>query len=631
MGFDSQVTFDVNGEEIGFCRMVYDTKSSVKKSLRAGRSEASRIAKTKYDNNVSLTGELDNIARGVTPIQEDSGGISAYDAIFLTQKAYWNVAIFRQTIDTQTEFCNSKLRFFGSNKTAVKFFENWDQRIGGWDLRNQFFREFFRSGNIFTYRFDGPITYSEFRKVTRASKEEAAEYTKVTKEIPMRYIVLNPGDMRVVGASSFINAEYSKLLTQYEVDRLKKPSTPQEKEFIESLDLEAQKAIQKGTRPTIKLNPERLYAFFAGKQDYEALAIPMYLPVLQSIDLKLELQKAEKVIARTVDYAILLITAGRESKNGEDNSKINSQIIQGITELFSNESVGRVLVSDYSTKGEFLIPDLSKIFGEAKYKVVNDDISSGLMNLFYADEAKFANSTVKMQIFMERLNQARETYLNKFLRPEMQKIGQILGFKDIPEVKFDDVYLNDNIEMKKLYVRLAELGILTAEESVKALSENVLPTPADSITSQEKYKTMRKGKLYQPLVGGPKEQEGKKKGSKVTKRKAKPLGANFSMAKIQENIQYINNLTILAEGYYKEKNSIHRLSKKHREICWSIVQALITNEPKEQWESKLVEYLVEPKMYGEQTDLVETIAAEHQVSTLVGAILYHSQEEISHS
>ncbi len=627
MGFDSKAVLDANGEEIEFCRMVYDTKNSVKKSLRTGRSEASRAAKTKYDNNVTLTGELDNIARGVTPIQEDSGGISAHDAIFLTQKAYWNVAIFRQTIDTQTEFCNSGLRFFGTNKTAVRFFENWDKRICGWDFRNQFFREFFRSGNIFTYRFDGPITYSEFRKVTRASKEEAAEYTKVTKEIPLRYILLNPGDMRVVGASSFIDAEYSKLLTQYEVDRLKKPSTPQEKEFVNSLDEKAQKAIQSGNRPTITLNAERLSAVFAGKQDYEALAIPMYLPVLQSIDLKLELQKAEKVIARTVDYAVLLITAGRESKNGEDNSKINSQIIQGITELFSNESVGRVLVSDYSTKGEFLIPDLSKIFGEAKYKVVNDDISSGLMNLFYADEAKFANSTVKMQIFMERLNQARETYLNKFLRPEMQRIGEILGFKDVPEVKFDEVYLNDNIEMKKLYVRLGELGLLTADEVVKALSENLLPTPEDSVTSQEKYKTMRKGKLYQPLVGGPKEQEGKKKGSKVTKKKAKPIGGSFSLSEIQENVQLINNLSILTESYYKEKHDIKRLSKAHKQQCWAVTEMLIANEKKENWESKLVEYLVSPPPVGENTEEIETLAAEHGVSTLVAALLFNSQKE----
>src|SRR5687768_2593973 len=105
---DTKAPFYVQDEEeLGFCRMVYDTKASVKKSIRPGRSEASRIAKTKYDNNITLTGELDNIARGVTPIQEDSGGISAHDAIFLTQKAYWNVAIFRQTIDTQTEFSNS--------------------------------------------------------------------------------------------------------------------------------------------------------------------------------------------------------------------------------------------------------------------------------------------------------------------------------------------------------------------------------------------------------------------------------------------------------------------------------------------------------------------------------------------
>ena len=69
-------------------------------------------------------------------------------------------------------------------------------------------------------------------------------------------------------------------------------------------------------------------------------------------------------------------------------------------------------------------------FGEEKYKVVNSDISNGLMNIFWGEE-KFANSMVKIKVFLERLNSAREAYLNEFLIPEMERVAKSLGITDI--------------------------------------------------------------------------------------------------------------------------------------------------------------------------------------------------------
>jgi hypothetical protein len=45
-------------------------------------------------------------------------------------------------------------------------------------------------------------------------------------------------------------------------------------------------------------------------------------PVLFDIDLKLEFKKMEKVIARTADYMILLITAGDKDRDANTNSRI---------------------------------------------------------------------------------------------------------------------------------------------------------------------------------------------------------------------------------------------------------------------------------------------------------------------
>ena len=61
--------------------------------------------------------------------------------------------------------------------------------------------------------------------------------------------------------------------------------------------------------------------------------------------------------------------------------------------------MGRILVSDYTTKAEFIIPDIQKVIGPAKYEVVNQDIKEGLQNIILNQE-KFASTEIKAQMFL---------------------------------------------------------------------------------------------------------------------------------------------------------------------------------------------------------------------------------------
>ena len=82
--------------------------------------------------------------------------------------------------------------------------------------------------------------------------------------------------------------------------------------------------------------------------------------------------------------------------------------------LFDNESIGRVLISDYTTDAKFVIPDIAGILDPKKYSVVEEDIRMGLNNVLVGSE-KFANTSIKVQVFIERLKGARQTFLNDFL------------------------------------------------------------------------------------------------------------------------------------------------------------------------------------------------------------------------
>jgi hypothetical protein len=566
-----------------------------------------------------LAGELENIWRGVSPYgRESAGSISADQAICLCQKAYYNIPIFRNTIDIQTEFSNSKLHFKGRNKRAVTFFDNWYKRIGGWSLAERFFREWFRSGNVFVYKYIYKMSLSELNQMARGTDKESK--AEVVKLVPMRYSILNPADMRCEGAATFVNAVYSKLLNDYELARLKKPSTPEEIELFDSFPSDVKQQIKKGQKPLIPIDPKYLVAIFCGKQDYEALAIPMYYPVLFDIDLKLEFKKMEKAIARTADYMILLIKAGE----AEREPALNARILSELESLFQQESVGRVLVSDYTTSAEFVLPDLKKILGPEKYQVVNEDIANGLMNIFWGEE-KFANSMVKIKVFLERLQSARDAYLNGFLKPEMKLIAQEMGFNEIPEPVFDEVDLKEEVEYMKVYTRLAELGILTPEELFYAFESHSLPLPENSLISQEEFKKLKDKGLYEPLIGGQKKEEGRPDGSKAPQstKKVSPVGASkFSLQKISDHIRSANELIENVEANFRSKNNIKRLTKSQKDLCWSISEAIVSNVPAEKWNESIDKYLEEPI-----TDLDSEclhLATEHNVSMFLAGILKNS-------
>ena len=106
-------------------------------------SRTNKITKSTKKNRYN------NIHEGILPFESNSTGVSIRDSIELCQKAYCNVAIFRNAIDIMAEFANSKIYLEGGTEPAREFISKWMERIKIWNLKDQFFREYYRSGNVF--------------------------------------------------------------------------------------------------------------------------------------------------------------------------------------------------------------------------------------------------------------------------------------------------------------------------------------------------------------------------------------------------------------------------------------------------------------------------------------------------
>ena len=580
-----------------------EAKRAVSAGSRSGTNSSS------FSLSSDIGGELINLKNGVSPFRYENGDVDVKDAIILSRKAYWNVSIYKLTIDIMTEFANSPIHFVGKNKSSLEFFKAWYKKINGWKLADQFFRELFRSSNIFMMRVNGTMR----RKASGPVK------------IPVRYLMLDPAEIRASSAVSFVDGSYKKVLNEFESQVLKNSKDPKNIEFLKSLPDEVQKQIKSGRPANIPLDPDSVLPVFFKKQDYEPLSVPMYFPVLFDINLKLEFKKAEQIIARACEYMILLITVG------DKDIGVDQDLVDYIQDLFSKESVGRVLVSDWTTNMDFVMPDLEKILGPAKYEAVNKDISSGLMNIFFG-ESKYADSMAKIKIFLERLKEARRVYINDFLLPEMESVCETMGFRECPEPVFEDVDLKDEIEYMKIYNRLAELGFLTDEETIKAHKTHILPEKYDSLVSQDQFKKEKDKGLYEPIGMGSsdaaQQPSGRPTGTpqKQKDKKVTPVGeGSFSTEKMRDAVLGMSKFIKEVESGYRSRFNIKRMSKKYKGMAKNTAYHIIQNEKQDNWSDNIEEYMSDPSKQGPIFDEVVTMADQHGVDFMAGAILYHSK------
>ena len=122
------------------------------------RTRSNRIAHTPQKNKYT------NISDGLLPYDYSAGGINVRNTIELCQKAYANIAIFRNAIDIMAEFSNSEMFLDGGSKKSRDFIEAWFKKIKLWKITDQYFREYYRSGNIFFYKIDGKFNTEDFYK-----------------------------------------------------------------------------------------------------------------------------------------------------------------------------------------------------------------------------------------------------------------------------------------------------------------------------------------------------------------------------------------------------------------------------------------------------------------------------------
>lgn len=597
------------------------------------------------------------IRKGILPFNYDGNAIDVRDTIVLCQKAYANVAVFRNAIDIMSEFANSEIFLKGGSMKSRNFFNEWFEKINLNNLKDQYFREYYRSGNIFLYRLDGVFETADFLTLVDRLSNNPNE---ATNSIPVKYVLLNPYDIVAKASTSFSKEVYTKALSKYEIVRLRNPQNEIDQAVFDALPEKTKKDIKDGYEGIdgvyIELDPEKLVTSFYKKQDYEPFAIPFGYPVLHDINAKLELKKMDQAITRTVENVVLLITMGAEP----DKGGVNQKNLLAMQELMRNESVGRILVSDYTTKAEFIIPDLKRVLGPEKYITLNEDIKQGLQNIVVGEE-KYSATQVKAQIFVDRLKEARSAFLSSFLQPQIESVSRSLGFRQTPTAYFKDINMRDETQLMRVVTRLIELGVFTPQQGMEMFETGQFPDAEDLRDGHEEFIKDRKKGLYNPIVGGVPviEPAGADKDRKIQEKSVdagitakkqaakqnktprvagRPEGTtgipvdksdSVSLDAISKTIKHIEIVRGIAEAKLLEEHGLEKLSEAQEKVLDKLIESVVVSTDLEKWEEKAVSCVNDISQVTSLMTKAEVLdlAAEHDLEDYPAALLYHSQQD----
>jgi len=612
----------------------FDSKASA--YSRSGGTSNTSQRKNRIASNPK-TRAYDNIYNGLSPFEYSADGTNIRYAIELCQKAYYNVSVFRNSIDMLSDFTNSTLYLEGGSKKSREFVNAWLKKIKIWNLKDQFFRELYRGSNVFLYKIDGKFSLEDFSKIRKIG------LVSNVNKIPLRYILLNPYDIQARKTTSFNYGAYEKVLSAFEIEALKNPKNDDDRELLQALPDDVKEKIKNNNYNsdgiTVLLDPSKLRYSFYKKQDYEPFAVPFAFGVLDDINFKIEMKKIDQAICRTIENVVLLITMGTDPEKGG----VNPRNIGAMQSLFQNESVGRVLVSDYTTKAEFIIPDLNKVLGPEKYEVVNQDIKEGLQNIIINQE-KFSNTEIKAQMFLQRLKEARDTFLNDFLQPEIKQLCKDFGFKSYPAAKFETIDLKDTAQIQRVITRMMELGILHPEDGMKVIDTGVFPTSEELAHSQEKLVKEREKGFYNPLVGGVPVMEGVtnenprspsvKAPTTTPKTAGRPNGAKtnahkYSVQNIKETVAKTNSLYSTLETYAKKAFGKKRLNKSQKNVLDRVCESIVVSTKSNDWEKTAKACIDDNNLLLRLNTMsdITNIGLEHSLEEYPSAILYHSSED----
>jgi hypothetical protein len=235
-------------------------------------------------------------------------------------------------------------------------------------------------------------------------------------------------------------------------------------------------------------------------------------------------------------------------------------------------------------------------------------------------------------MFIDRLKESRQAFLNEFLQPEIKRIAKALGFRAYPEARFKEIDFKDNTQLLRVTTRLMELGVITPQQGLTVFNTGRFPQAEEIAPAQAAFVSDREKGYYNPIVGGvPVVASAEGETNQTPKSAGRPEGAiteaNFSRKNIQEIIYKIEALDSFTKAKAKENLGIKKLSKQQNSAIEELCKKIVCAHDLDNWEANALECVKDFSKIESLglLDEVSEIAESHQLDFYSAAILHHSK------
>jgi len=358
-----------------------------------------------------------------------------------------------------------------------KFYDAWVHDVGFHEVLEWIFLDFFKVGNVFTFKvvskYEPKVSFmnaserKEVNRIRELGKKYDLEYEQELKRLveskeykslkaakkntwsknylPVAYTVLNPLLISVDGSLLFDKKSYSMEIPKELEDLVKKPQkdlTDDEKIILKALPSELKSAI-KDSKP-YKLDSKLVGNISYRKQPYERYAKPRIGRIFEAIEYQKSLRDADLSTLDGITNYILKITIGND-----EYPVVSQQELEAVANLFNTSSKSFSVVWNHTLQVEKIVsPEIENILGEDKYKQVNNEITAGLSVPRALIDGVGEVSTSEMEMLLkgvgEEISYARRQ-VTRWIYREYAQIAEALNFKKYPKIRWDESILKDSV------------------------------------------------------------------------------------------------------------------------------------------------------------------------------------------
>lgn len=552
-------------------------------------ASASNVTRQNNAYQNALTNKYFNYYVGFCP--DGTSAIPTTEVIRLCQLAYFNNGTVGNVIDIMQEFSVANIDYISTKKASREAMLGWAAAIKLKGFCDQVALEYYRSGNVIIYKFDGQIKSSNLERV--------GVQVNPRDKIPLRYTLINPA-LVTMARTGFVDAvQYSVTIPSSEVELMLK-EFKKNADMFGTLPPEFQDAFNSSKvkhqgNLIIKLNPENIITLYRKKQPYELYALPFLARVLDDIDFKNELRNMDRALARVISRLLVHV------KVGKDDLIPSPQSLQELRTLLANPSTSTYLVTDHTVSISQYFPDVAAMLDPKKYDAINQDIQQalGITSAAFGDGGgNYSNNFLGIKVLVERIKDGRSKILEDFLIPESQRVAAAFKIKGDVKPEIQGVDLNDEKEWAKIYSRLYEMGVFSPESTIESIRDGRLPTYNEEVDRQRESLALRNEGLFQTNInrGGNSPAAGRPTGTpnpeQTTLKKVGPVGAEVIDPQIDPLLsQKVGTISDKMASIIKERGVAQRISGKRLMLLNEMARDYLTKFG--DTEEKIGEYLKE--------------------------------------